>query len=260
MARPLKHGLDYFPLDCNFDNKVRALIGKYKAKGFGIFVHLLQLIYNNGYFLKINEEVKEDIAIEMGEDESFIDEVINFSCKRNIFSIDAYNKNILTSHGIQKRFTEATKRRKDFNIVSKFKVNADNNLINVDNKPLNESNGTQRKEKKRKEEESIANGINFEYSEFSKDVQVVIKEWLDHKEYDYKERGWKSWKTILQKGINVHGEDVIILRIHQALSESWKGLNIDKMDIPVKKQSQSSGQSLADFGIDVDNIPPGMTD
>jgi hypothetical protein len=186
MGRPLKTGLDYFPLDCNFDNKVRALIGKYRARGFGIFVHLLQCIYNQGYFLAITEEVIEDISIEMGEEEEFINDIIKFCCKRGIFSPDCFKEKILTSHGIQKRFSEATKRRKEFNNVSRYLVNVDNNLVNVGNNPDNESGSTQSKVKKSKVKKSKYLENVFLTPE---EYEALVYPWgVDKKVYTYLER------------------------------------------------------------------------
>ena len=49
MARPIKDGVDYFPLDVNLDMKFRLLEAKHGIVGFGIIIKLFQRIYaDNG--------------------------------------------------------------------------------------------------------------------------------------------------------------------------------------------------------------------
>ena len=53
MARPIKDGIDYFPLDVDFfqDDKIRLLKAEFGAKGITILVALLCDIYRtNGYY------------------------------------------------------------------------------------------------------------------------------------------------------------------------------------------------------------------
>ena len=50
MARPQKEGLDYFPVDCYFDDKLKLLEAEFKLVGLGIIVHLWKKIYGEkGY-------------------------------------------------------------------------------------------------------------------------------------------------------------------------------------------------------------------
>ncbi|MFC1730362.1 Lin1244/Lin1753 domain-containing protein [candidate division KSB1 bacterium] len=50
MAAPLKEGLDYFPLDVNFDSddKVAFIIAKHGAIAVSVIVLLLSRVYRNG--------------------------------------------------------------------------------------------------------------------------------------------------------------------------------------------------------------------
>lgn len=43
MARPVKSNLDYFPLDCNLDQKFQLLEAEHGIAGFGIIVRLFRL-------------------------------------------------------------------------------------------------------------------------------------------------------------------------------------------------------------------------
>ena len=54
--RPIKAGIDYFPLDVIMDEKVELIDAKYGNAGFGVLIKLYQSIYRNGYFLEVDEE------------------------------------------------------------------------------------------------------------------------------------------------------------------------------------------------------------
>ena len=56
MARPFKKGVDYFPLDCVLDDKMRLIKAKFGLRGFAFVIILLQEIYGNeGYYYAIKE-------------------------------------------------------------------------------------------------------------------------------------------------------------------------------------------------------------
>ena len=56
MARPVKEGVDYFPLDVAMDTKVELLEAQFGLKGFAVFVKLLQILVFDSMinFLYIN--------------------------------------------------------------------------------------------------------------------------------------------------------------------------------------------------------------
>ena len=67
MARPMKDGVDYFPLDVNVDKKFRLVEAKFGIVGFGVIVKLFQLIYaENGYFLTPLQSIDESKRIMQG--------------------------------------------------------------------------------------------------------------------------------------------------------------------------------------------------
>ncbi len=142
MARPNKQGLDYFPLDVDFleDEKMLAISGEFAVKGEIIVLRLLCEIYRNGYFVEYSGLVKNKLARLGGLSGGLVDEVVKKLVEYNFFDGAIFREyNVLTSYGIQKRYLEAIKRRKDVNI-SQFwllkKVNVDINShskrVNVD--------------------------------------------------------------------------------------------------------------------------------
>jgi hypothetical protein len=151
MARPQKIGLDYFPMDCHPDKKLKAVIRKFGAEGFGVVVGLFQHIYSEGYFVKWTNDFAEDFSLEMNVDESIMDDVLSFCMKRDIFDNDLFKKKrILTSSGIQKRYLLATERRKCSQVDNHNLVNVDNNPIDDGINEVNDDDSTQSKVNKSK--------------------------------------------------------------------------------------------------------------
>lgn len=156
MARPVKEGLDYYPLNADFmsDIKVRRLIRSFGSKSIGVVIALLGMIYGDkGYYILLNDDVAFIISEQTLEDEDLVNQIINKLIEIEFFDKNLYEKHrILTSKGIQKRFISATERRKDVNLITKY------NLVNVDNNSssdvVNVGNNQQRKEKKSKVKKS----------------------------------------------------------------------------------------------------------
>ena len=174
MARPVKEGLDYYPLNADFmsDIKVRRLIRSFGSKSIGVVIALLGMIYGDkGYYILLNDDVAFIISEQTLEDEDLVNQIINKLIEIEFFDKNLYEKHrVLTSKGIQKRFISATERRKDVKLITKYNlvnvnnnsssdvVNVDNNPVNVDNNSsldvVNVDNNQQRKEKKSKVKKS----------------------------------------------------------------------------------------------------------
>lgn len=159
MARPTKIGLNYFPLDIDFfdDEKILFVSGKFGLIGEIVTIKLLSRIYRNGYYINWGEDEailflkrlgSSDLTTEQLTD--IVDELI----KRDFFDKDLYNLHgILTSKGIQKRYFEAIKRRKNDNNDFQFVlvgINECNNQVNDSNNSIDSYIGTQTKVNKTK--------------------------------------------------------------------------------------------------------------
>ena len=163
MARPFKSGVDYFPLDVVMDDKVELLEAEHGITGFGIYVKLYQKVYASNYWIKWCNKSVIVFSSRINVDINLVNAIINSCLEWDIFNKKLYEEfNILTSTGIQKRFFEITKRRKEIEIINKFLLislpeNTNTKWINVDNNSINESNSTQSKGKgkKRKAKEVI---------------------------------------------------------------------------------------------------------
>lgn len=143
MARPTKQGIEYFPLDCQFDDKIEMYLIEKEAIGLAVIITIWQLIYQNeGYYIEKNDDllllIKKRINVNINE----INDCINVCIRRNIFEKKMYEQyNILTSKAIQKRFFDIAKRKKIVSYNIKYiinGVNVCNNAVNVCNNATKE--------------------------------------------------------------------------------------------------------------------------
>lgn len=160
MARPEKTGLDYFPLDCQLDKKFELIEAEYGITGFGVVVKLYQEIYGQcGYYIEWTDEVALLFAKKIGVGGNAVSEIIQASVRRGIFDKRLFREyHILTSTGVQKRYLEATRRRKSLKIKDEYLlvhceekyVNEINNGVNANINPLNVGNNRESKRKEKK--------------------------------------------------------------------------------------------------------------
>ena len=121
MARPNKQGVDYFPLDVHLDDKFKFIEIKYGLEGFALLIKLLQKIYAYGYWYRWTEDEALLFADETRSTLETVQNVVNEALERDIFDKQLYQShNILTSRGIQKRYKEIVRRRKDVEVVEEY--------------------------------------------------------------------------------------------------------------------------------------------
>ena len=114
MARPLKTGLDYFPLntDLSSDPKIKQLIIRCGKDGGLVFLWSMMIIYHEGYFATTDEIVKSITWDFRDIDEQKVKECISAMAEFNLINRNLFcEEGILTSHGIQKQYLESTMRR-----------------------------------------------------------------------------------------------------------------------------------------------------
>lgn len=124
MVRPLKQGLDYFPMDVNFtsDVKVRRVRMACGMESVGILLYLLSLIYQDqGYYGKWDEELCFLTAMELHLEESLVEQVVQKAAQVGFFDAELLAEwGILTSEGIQERFLAATRKRKVRRLIQEY--------------------------------------------------------------------------------------------------------------------------------------------
>ena len=164
MARPTKVGLDYFPLDCHMEEKIRLIQAEFGLKGFAIVVKLYQKIYGElGYYCEWNEDSSLLFMSENGvssrDEKNLIEEIVRACIRRHIFSETLFHKyGVLTSAGVQRRYLESVSRRESVELKKEYllisvpqnAVNVVINSVNVCNNSVNVCNNTQSKVKESK--------------------------------------------------------------------------------------------------------------
>jgi len=114
MGRLTKQGIDYFPLDCEFDDKTELYILEKEAVGLAVMLTLWQLIYRDeGYFIAHDDDLALLVKRRINVDRETVESCIHAMLRRSIFDQDLHDKyGILTSKAIQKRFLIVTRKRK----------------------------------------------------------------------------------------------------------------------------------------------------
>lgn len=157
MARPVKEGLDYFPLDVDFavNDKTEAIMGEFGPKGVLFMIYLLSAVYQNGYYLQWNKLKQMQLANRIeGVSPELANQIVNRLIAYGTFSEELFNSaKVLTSQRIQETYEDATKRRKSQK-PTKYWINVD---INADSTGVNDDINQQSKVKERKVNKSKAN-------------------------------------------------------------------------------------------------------
>lgn len=166
MARPIKQGVDYFPLDCHMNDEMKLIQAEFGLVGYAVVIKLWQKIYSGkGYYTEWGRDVALMFAQANSVGGNVVQEVVRSCLNRGIFDQRMFETyGILTSDGIQERFAEATERRTFVKADRRYLlitapsnwVFDNNNSINVDNNAVNVNNNTQSKVNKSK--------VNYSYS------------------------------------------------------------------------------------------------
>lgn len=162
MARPTKQGLDYFPLDVQFDDKVELFIVENGAASLSVLVTVWQLIYQNeGYFIEYSDDlfllIKRRLLLDVAE----IKAIVNAAIKRGLFCNIMFSKyKILTSNAIQKRFFLASKKKKTVSVIKNYICSGVSDVGNENVMWVNDDgNATKEKGKEEVKEKGNVNEI-----------------------------------------------------------------------------------------------------
>jgi len=262
MARPQKEGLDYFSLDVNFfsDKKIKILKARYGADGITLYLYLLCEIYNNGYYLKMDDDFEFIISDDLSMSVDKVKQVLTFLLERSLFDNKLFQSDaVLTSTGIQKRYQLMVKSRAVKNPIkverfwllkkeetetfikvqsslNKSENNASysrKNVLNSENNTIKESKGKENKEK-----------------------EIKIEEWCGEFENSELESAFKLFLSCRKaNGQNLNNEQIKLLReeltalsdqdqeriaiVKKAAVSNWKSF------YPVKKKPMREEQRKA---------------
>lgn len=124
MARPLKQGLDYYPLDVEFyrDIKVRRLNHAFGAASTVILLTLLGAVYKDeGYYAEWNEDLCFLVAADSMATEELVTAVVRKALEVGLFDQTCFERyGILTSKAIQRHYLAATYKRKEVKVVAEY--------------------------------------------------------------------------------------------------------------------------------------------
>jgi hypothetical protein len=180
MSRPIKQGLDYFPLDVDTDDKVELIEAKHGIVGFGVIIKLYQKIYKEGYYLNWNEETSLLFSKRINVNINIINDVITDCLQYNLLDKTLFNTyKILTSEGIQKRYLGAVERRKEVFLCKKY-INVDIKKINVNINWINNNNSTQSKVKESKVKKKPSESVPFKKDFIDQIVDCFAKRHGDY--------------------------------------------------------------------------------
>ncbi len=114
MARPVKKGLDFHYTD-NYifsDRKIKIIMSEYGSDGYTLYSYLKCEIFKEGYYLRVDEDLKNIAASDLNMSPNKIGQMIGFFCKRSLFDDKLFTTDkALTSADIQRTYQRAIKAR-----------------------------------------------------------------------------------------------------------------------------------------------------
>lgn len=123
MARPVKQGLDYLPLDVGFYEhpKIEAIADEFGCPGESIIGRLFCRIYSHGAYIKCDTLLTRPISKRTGTSVETVNAVISRAVEYGIFDQEKYEQfGVLTSKRIQEIYLFAKKRSKNIDIPNEF--------------------------------------------------------------------------------------------------------------------------------------------
>jgi hypothetical protein len=236
MARPQKRGLDYFTMDVDFfsDIKIRKLIKRHQCSAIVVYQYLLCQIYSEGYYLTYDEDTAFIVSESIHLDEDEIESVIKSCLQLGLFDQSMFDEySILTSRSIQDRYFEASKRRvpragmkyiiadeDDFEegeesvnsaetkvIAAETRVSVTETAVSATETPINVAESTQRKEKKSKVKENVADATQKKVSVNNNYNNNSTKSFDFEKAYAEMEND-VGWQAEISKRTHANGKEV----------------------------------------------------
>lgn len=131
-GRKAKAGLDYFSFDTSFfsDLRIRKLIKYQSGKAVTVYAYLLCTIYEQGYYMRWDNELPFIISEATGYDEAYIQEVVKCCMNIGLFSKDLFEtEGVLTSKGIQERYDLLVKLKKWRIKISEFSLISSEEMV-----------------------------------------------------------------------------------------------------------------------------------
>ena len=125
MGRPTKKGIDFFPVDTTFDDKVELFVAENGAESLSVLITTWQLIYSGqGYYVNFTDDLLLLIRRRLILDVSRIKEILEAAVRREIFSPEHLQRyGIMTSRAIQANYLIASRKKKTVTLVKDYLCN-----------------------------------------------------------------------------------------------------------------------------------------
>lgn len=126
MARPPKEGIDYSEWDVDImdDPKIDTLMEGTGCQGFVVFFYLCQRIYaSHGYYMNWESKYASTVArrVGCGVTANMVARTIETCLAEGLFDQGLFDRySILTSRGIQKRFTRVIPKRNNKKVFQEY--------------------------------------------------------------------------------------------------------------------------------------------
>jgi len=169
MTKPLKRGLEYFPLDTDFirDLKIQRLMLEFGCEGLSVFIAVLCEAYaSQGYYAPVNGGFYSAIAFTVGLDEIKVKKIVHYCLELNLFDQGLYDGElILTSSAIQLRYGVISRRTRN-RIKEEFRLVSDADFGHVEkaahsiNNKINKERIKGKENEKENEKENRNENIN----------------------------------------------------------------------------------------------------
>lgn len=176
MARPIKTGLAYFPLDTDFftNKKINNLRRAHGSIGVLTYLNLLCRVYSNGYYYRFDDinELAMDIAEEIANSQirataTRVTETINYLVGRGILDEGLFKQGIISGEALQEQYVMIAYKAKRkiemgvhslvdaWEVVSKNKVFSEETIVCSEETQVSSEFGTQSKSKSKSKREDI---------------------------------------------------------------------------------------------------------
>lgn len=217
MGRTTKQGIDYFSLDCEWDDKHQMYVLEKGSTGIGVLITIWQMIYsNNGYYIDNNNDFRILVKSKIDSNINDVSDCINACIGRNIFNKDLHEKyGILTSSAIQKRYFDAAKKKKKVVICKDYIINgidSYHNWIDADGNATKEKEKEKEKGKEKEKTETIKHPImkSFELSETNQSwldsngipkqlQEEIVRDFVDYWVLDESKKSDKGWQQAFRR-------------------------------------------------------------
>ncbi len=246
MARPIKKGLSYFPLEVHAfeDPKLESLQYQYGPIGAFVYIRILTLVYQDGYYIKLSSDalaikIQKLIGAHWIRVDKILD-IIRACVELRLFERALFLQGVITSVSIQTQYILSTKRRKSIQIdkywlldqvtmeklgvflsVQKNRVNVSNNPVNVSKNLVNVNKSTQSKSKSKKDKEIIIDKSIYGKPKMHYLTKLIIqKKYIDEVSCDI-----FSFNKLFEEVIDIFGYDNVLSAVRYIISHSSEEVN-----------------------------------